>query len=77
MPDETQDEVLLKLEEEAHELYLFQDSSEAADVLLTLLIWLGRAGYSPSQLLQAAHDKLQINHLRRWKRMPNGTYHHV
>lgn len=58
---------LKHLEKEAREAQANpRDLSEYADCLLLLMDSARRAGIGPWALIQAAHDKLQINKTRTW-----------
>lgn len=50
---------------------------EFADVFLCIISAVGKAGFTPSQLVEAIAAKIEVNQKREWKQNPDGTYSHV
>jgi hypothetical protein len=51
--------------------------NEAADVLITLLGWAHRAGWTVDELVAAARRKMDVNLRRKWALQPDGTFQHI
>ena len=65
---------LKKLHEEFSELQQNPCMEELADCMLVLI---GLSRFLPGDLKEAITLKMLKNEGRQWKRMPDGTYHHV
>lgn len=77
----TDGEPRAKLPEEVSE-FMEADSrekqlGEGADVIIVVLTQLFSKGYTFADVMAAVVAKLDVNIHRRWKRMPDGTIHHI
>lgn len=68
---------IAKLPEELVEFTEDPGINEAADVFLCVLIEMVERGFTLSQLLFAAEEKMQLNLRREWVRREDGTIHHI
>lgn len=72
-----------EIKELEHALSFDEDAStnfaaeEYADCIMCLFDSANRAGYSPSAIIEAFHNKLIKNKLRMWKKNPDNTYSHI
>lgn len=66
-PESKTSATLAHLAREVEELRADPDDlSEFADVLILTLGAAAKQGFTPEQLLTAAHQKMDVNNLRRW-----------
>jgi NTP pyrophosphatase (non-canonical NTP hydrolase) len=78
VPDQGLEAAATKVAHEAGELaQAWNDHTEAADVLITLIGWCEAGSLGFDQLVEAAIRKMVVNHSRKWKVMPDGTAQHV
>lgn len=66
-----------KIDEEVAEFKKDPGTSEAADILLCLLIVLRQSNLSLLNLLVATEEKARLNLTRTWELQKDGTIHHV
>jgi len=77
-PDAGSIEHLKKLKDEADEAIKEpKDISEYADCFLALIGAASKAGFTPQMFLEASFDKFEILKVRKWQRLPNGSYQHI
>jgi hypothetical protein len=77
-PGQPVDAKLLKALDEIGELRKNpNDLSEWADVFICLLGAAAIQNIMPAELVRAAHEKMEVNEKRKWKRTEDGTYQHV
>lgn len=67
----------LKVKHEAVEFADAPSLEEAADVFISLIGALRYQGWSSLDLVNAVHEKMDINENRTWAQQPDGTYQHV
>lgn len=67
----------LKCAREAAEFAENPSIGEAADVLITVLGWIGLNGYGVADLLGVAEEKMRVNLARTWIEQADGTWQHV
>lgn len=77
-PDASCNDHLKKLKIEADEaMQDNRDITEFADCLGAIYGAVSKAGFLYPELIKAGFEKLEINKVRKWEKLPDGTYQHI